>query len=125
MSDDQFRLLTLSGQPPARLNAEQVAFFINCAPHDIPVLVRAKLLKPLGNPPLCAVKFFATQRILELVKSEAWLARVTAALYEYWQGKNGRRTNHSRDRINGASAFQPTVRQWGRVRPVNGNQPVA
>jgi hypothetical protein len=24
---------------------------LNCQPHDVPILVAARLLKPLGNPP--------------------------------------------------------------------------
>jgi hypothetical protein len=30
---------------PARLTAEQAAWVLNCQPHDIPILVAAKLLK--------------------------------------------------------------------------------
>jgi hypothetical protein len=29
----------------ARLTAEQVAWVLNCQPHDVPVMVAAKLLK--------------------------------------------------------------------------------
>ncbi len=51
MSDDQHRFLALLGQLPARLTAEQVAWVLNCQAGDIPILVMARLLKPLGNPP--------------------------------------------------------------------------
>lgn len=34
----------------ARLTAEQVAWVLNCQAHGVPVLVGARLLKPLGNP---------------------------------------------------------------------------
>ena len=47
------------GQLPARLTAEQVAWVVNCQPHDVPMLVAVRLLKPLGNPPPNSVKFFA------------------------------------------------------------------
>ena len=33
-----------------RLTSEQVAWVLNCQPHDVPVLVMGRLLKPLGNP---------------------------------------------------------------------------
>jgi hypothetical protein len=32
---------------------------LNCQPHDVPILVAARLLKPLGNPPPNSVKLFA------------------------------------------------------------------
>jgi hypothetical protein len=51
MRDDQHRFLMLLGQLPARLTAEQAAWVLNCGTHDIPALVAAKLVKPLGNPP--------------------------------------------------------------------------
>ncbi len=73
---------------PARLTAEQVGWVLNCQPHDVPVLVVARLLKPLGNPPPNSVKFFATLEILELAKERSWLAKATSALNQHWQEKN-------------------------------------
>ncbi len=88
MKEDLHRFLTLLGQPPARLTAEQTAWVLNCQPHDVPILVAARLLKPLGNPPPNSVKFFATSEVLEQAKNPAWLARVTNALNQHWQRKN-------------------------------------
>jgi hypothetical protein len=59
-----------------------------CQPHDMPVLVAARLLKPLGNPPPNSVKFFASSELLEQVQGRAWLAKVTNALNQHWQKKN-------------------------------------
>lgn len=64
---------------------------LNCQPHDVPVLVAAKLLKPLGNPPPNCVKFFATLEVLELAKDRSWLAKLTNALNQHWQQKNQRK----------------------------------
>lgn len=88
MREDQHRFLTLLGQLPARLTAEQAAWVLNCQPHDVPVLVVARLLKPLGSPLPNSVKYFATVEILELVKDRAWLARVTNAISQHWKQKN-------------------------------------
>ena len=44
---------------PARLNAEQTAALLGLSSHDIPVLVSAKLLRPLGKPVPNAAKWFA------------------------------------------------------------------
>ncbi|MEI6077735.1 MAG: hypothetical protein WCS94_19290 [Verrucomicrobiota bacterium] len=87
MREDQYRFLTLLGQAPARLTSEQTAWAINCQPHDVPVLVAARLLKPLGNPPPNAVKYFATSDVLELSRDRTWLSKVTNALNQYWQHK--------------------------------------
>ena len=91
MRDEHNRLLTLLGQAPARLTAEQVACVLNCQPHDVPTLVRAKLLKPLANPAPNSVKYFATADLMEFTKDRNWLVRVTGAIYQYWQGKNARK----------------------------------
>jgi hypothetical protein len=65
---------------PARLNVEQTAEYIGCQSHDIPVLVRAGLLKPLGGGPRNCVKYFATAEIEELARDKRWLDRATKAL---------------------------------------------
>ena len=88
MREDQHRFLSLLGQLPARLTAEQAAWVLNCQPHDVPVLVVARLLKPLGNPLPNSVKYFATVEILELVRDRAWLAKVTNAVSQHWKQKN-------------------------------------
>ena len=88
MREDQQQFLRLLGQLPARLTAEQSAWVINCQPHDIPVLVAAKLIKPLGNPPANGVKFFATADLLEQIKDHNWLVRVSANIYQHWHKKN-------------------------------------
>jgi len=54
----------------------------------VPILVAARLLKPLGNPPANRAKYFATLELLELVKDRAWLAKVTNTLNQHWQKKN-------------------------------------
>ena len=90
MREDQHQFLTLLGQLPARLTAEQAAWLLNCQSHDIPALVAAKLIKPLGNPPQNGIKFFATADLLEASKDRHWLARMSATIYQHWQKKNSR-----------------------------------
>jgi hypothetical protein len=89
MNENQHQFLTLR-QFPARLTAEQAAWVLNCQPHDIPALVAARLIKPLGNPPVNGIKFFATADILEQVKDRTWLVRMSATIYRHWQKKNAR-----------------------------------
>ncbi len=88
MKAEQHQFLTLLGQLPDRLTAEQAAWVLNCQPHDVPALVTARLLKPLGNPPANGIKFFATADVLELSQDRNWLVRVSATIYEHWQERN-------------------------------------
>jgi hypothetical protein len=88
MREEQHQFLRLLGRLPAWLTAEQVAWVLNCQPHDIPTLVAARLLKPLGNPPPSSVKYFAAAELLEQMNHRTWLAKVTNALNQHWQRKN-------------------------------------
>jgi len=106
MKDEQHRFLALLGQPPARLTAEQAAWALNCQPHDIPALVTARLLKPLGNPPPNAIKFFAAADVLELVKDRSWLTKVTNTINQHWHRQNARKKARSvNDSQNGHSSL--------------------
>ena len=91
MREDQHKFMMLLGQLPARLTAEQAAWVLNCQVHDVPALVAAKLLKPLGNPPANGIKFFATAELLEAAQDRHWLVRMSATIYQHWQKKNARK----------------------------------
>ena len=104
MKEDQQRFLNLLGQLPARLTVEQTAWVLNCQPHDVPVLVVARLLKPLGNPQPNSTKYFATLEILELIKDRAWLAKMTNAVSQHWKQKNHRKTAHTQNETASADA---------------------
>jgi hypothetical protein len=93
MKDDQHRFLSLLGQLPARLTAEQAGWVLNCQPHDIPALIAARLLKPLGNPAQNGAKYFATADVLETAKDRSWLVKVTNTICQHWQQQNGRKRN--------------------------------
>jgi hypothetical protein len=93
MKEDQYRFLSLLGQLPFRLTGEQAGWVLNCQPHDVPVLVAARLLKPLGNPLKNGIKFFATAELLEQVKDKAWLVKVTNAVNQHWQRNNAAKKN--------------------------------
>jgi hypothetical protein len=88
MKIDQEKFLTLLGKPPARLVADQVAWVLNCQPHDVPILVATRLLKPLGNPPVNGIKYFSASDVLELSNDRVWLTKATNAITQHWQKKN-------------------------------------
>jgi hypothetical protein len=97
MREEQHQFLRLLNQLPARLTAEQAAWVLNCQPHDVPILVAARLLKPLGNPSPYNVKFFAASKLLEQVKDRTWLAKVTNVLNQHWQKRNAAKKNGSQN----------------------------
>ena len=65
---------------PARLDATQTAWFLGFELHEIPILIAASLLKPLGHPARNSTKFFATQALERLRRDEKWLARASDAI---------------------------------------------
>jgi hypothetical protein len=101
--EEQHQFLTLLGQLPARLTAEQVAWLLNCQTHDVPILVAARLLKPLGNPSPNGIKFFATSELIELIKDRAWLVKVTATINQHWHKQNAAKKSSS---VNGSQNSQ-------------------
>jgi hypothetical protein len=93
MKEEQARFLSLLGQLPVRLTAEQAGWVLNCQAHDIPALISARLLKPLGNPSQNSTKYFATADLLEITKDKSWLVKATNAISQHWQHQNSRRRN--------------------------------
>ncbi len=70
---------------PARLTAEQVAESLGFKAHDVPTLVRERLLVPLGKPRQQSVKYFAQIDIEGKAKDVKWLAKATDAIYRHWR----------------------------------------
>jgi hypothetical protein len=90
MSDDEYRLLTVR-RLPARLTVERVAILLACQAHDVQGLVRARLLKPLGNPPANGKKMYRTKDVLELADDPSWLNKMTNAIHKRWRDDNSDR----------------------------------
>jgi len=75
---------------PGRINAEQTATLLGFQLHDIPVLVAAKLIQPLGNPNQAAPKWFSSAEIESLRQDPKFLAKATRAVAQRWQKRNAR-----------------------------------
>jgi hypothetical protein len=103
MKDDQHRFLSLLGQLPLRLTAEQAGWVLNCQAHDIPALISARLLKPLGNPAQNGAKYFATADVLETAKDRSWLVKATNTICQHWQKQNAKKTHSVNGSQNGHS----------------------
>src|SRR3979409_444305 len=95
MNEDTLQLLMMR-RLPGRLTPEQVANLTGFSEHDIPILVRAKLLKALGNPSAQAVKRFSSAEIQKCAASSEWLHKATKTIYLHWENQNnGRRSRHT------------------------------
>lgn len=119
MNAEKEQFLRLLGQLPARLTVEQAGWVLNCPNHDVPILVAARLLKPLGNPPPNSIKFFATTEVLELTKDRSWLVKVTTTINQHWAQKNARQRMR-RDFPNSAEARFVSAGEPVMAEPVGG-----
>lgn len=84
----------VSPLPPARLNAEQTGKILGFQEHDIPILVAAKLLKPLGKPLPNATKYFAAVDVYRCFEDSSWLNKATQTVYDHWKSKNERKATN-------------------------------
>lgn len=78
-------------QFPACMTADHVAQVLGLAPHNIPVLVQAGLLRPLGHPQPNGVKYFSKKSVAAKCFDEHWLAKAVDVVARHWQTKNARR----------------------------------
>jgi len=65
---------------PGRLLAEEVAVLLGFKPHDIPVLVKAGLLKPLASGPTNCVKYFFAEEIEGQMRNRLFIEKATRAV---------------------------------------------
>ena len=56
--------------------------------HEIAILVRARLLTPIGRPHPNAIKFFASVDIEALARDRKWLDRAQREIQRHWRIKN-------------------------------------
>jgi|SRR5436309_15568000 len=101
--------------PPARLTANEAAWYLGFKRHEIPMLVGAGLLIPLGRPARNRAKFFAAETLQQLRRDEKWLARATDAIALYWRRRNARKKIGKRLHKNGSQPRRPPV--VGTVAP--------
>ena len=93
MNSQQEQFLNLKTHP-ARVKAEEAAWYLGFAPHEITILMAEGLLKPLGHPPLTGVKYFSTSNLEELRRDMKWLARASDCIVNYWKVRNELKTAH-------------------------------
>jgi len=80
---------------PARLTVEEAAVLLGFHSQAIAVLVKAKMLEPLGGYSRGAQQMFATVELHRLHDDLKWLAKATRLLREHFQIRNsGRPRKH-------------------------------
>jgi len=73
---------------PARLDVNQAAEILGFLSHEIPMLLKAGLLKPLGKPAHNGHKFFCAVEISALSQNREWLDKATRAVAKHWKARN-------------------------------------
>lgn len=79
----------LRAHPPARLKASEAADLLGFHEDDMTILVRQKLIEPLGEPAHNAVKYFALVDVEELGRGRGGLSVATKSIYGRNKGKSG------------------------------------
>jgi hypothetical protein len=90
---------------PARIYPEQAAKILGFGIHDIPILMKAKLLTPLGKPAPNAIKYFARVAIESHSVDAEWLGKATHALSTHWKRQNERKRGKDTARPTGSQSF--------------------
>ena len=75
---------------PARLDVPATARLLGFADSDIPILVAAGKLTPLGDPAPNAPKWFGAVQIMRHAVDQDWLHKATKEIAKYWRNKRGR-----------------------------------
>ena len=75
----------------AFMTKEKVAEALGIGKHNIPPLVQAGLLKPLGHPQRYCVKLFSRDMLAQQLADMTWLDKVAAAIHRHWRNKNARK----------------------------------
>ena len=101
---------------PGRMNAAEAAWRLGFEPDHIPILVSAGQLKPLGNPPPGAVKFFLTAEIEQKKGDARWMNKATELIRLKVKDKNERPQKAGRSKV---PYPQPTATQPTETIPVN------
>ena len=87
MNPERQQFLSLRDKP-WRLTRQETAWMLGIQEADIVILMRAKLLKPLGNPAPNGEKYFSCSEVAELGKDRSWLDRASRLIAQYHRNRN-------------------------------------
>ena len=74
----------------ARVDADTAAALLGFAPSDIPILIAAGTLKPLGSPADNATKYFWIADLAVHAADRTWLDKATKLVSRHWKEKRVR-----------------------------------
>jgi hypothetical protein len=80
---------------PGRFTSEEAAWFLGFHPHEIPMLMGARLLEPLGDPAENGCKYFGIIYLERLKQDISWQAKASNAVVKYWKDRNLQRPTES------------------------------
>lgn len=81
---------------PGRITATEAAWRLGFEPDHVPILVGAGLLKPLGNPPPGAMKYFLSCEVEQKKNDGKWFTKASEVIRLKWKEKNERAAkNHN------------------------------
>lgn len=73
--------------PVGRLDSRETAKVIGYELHDIPILIAAGLLKPLGNPAPNAHKWFSAIEMVQIGLNPTFLDKANKKISAHWIAK--------------------------------------
>lgn len=76
---------------PGRLDIAATAKLLGFAEHDIPILMAAGKLHPLGEPAPNAPKWFAALEVIRLAADRDWLNKATREVSRHWRHRRERK----------------------------------
>ncbi len=76
---------------PGRLTAEEAAELLGYPPHALPVLTKAGLVKPVGQPAKNSPRHFSSAEILTLAQDRNFLHRAEIVLSRHWRQRKLKR----------------------------------
>jgi hypothetical protein len=76
---------------PARLTVEQAGVLLGFHEDAVGILIKTKMLEPLGGHAPGAQRMFAAVEIQRLRNDLKWLSKATRLLREHFQCRNSRR----------------------------------
>jgi hypothetical protein len=94
---------------PARLNLQQTADALGFEVHEIGILLKSGLLKKalLGKPAANSRRFFSSNVIAALRRSDAFLSKSTNEIQRHWKQRN----NHCKPRPDQCARSEADVRR--------------
>jgi hypothetical protein len=91
---------------PARLTVDQVCALLGCKDYDIPILTKARILEPLGNPAPSAPKLYFAADVVALAEDRGRMEKAHKVISRHWAQKNqkarGSKCGNTKDEPNTA-----------------------